>query len=113
MLFRSRCNPIDSIDVYDIGTGMQLIGDGKALRKTVRYDENFIYVNAEAFQELIKGSATSTENICFYCGGYYKLPGIGGGAGFGYLEAANLENGILKIEYVKHEDIFERMIKML
>lgn len=28
-----RCNPIDSIDVYDIGTGMQLIGDGKELRK--------------------------------------------------------------------------------
>lgn len=108
-----RCNSIDSIDVYDIRTGTQLISDGKALRKAVRYDENYIYVNAEAFQELIRGCITSNENICFYCGGYYKLPGIGGGAGFGYLETANLENGVWKIEYVKHEDIFERILKML
>ena len=63
---------------------------------------------------MIRDSTVSYENICFYVGGYYKLPGIGGGGvGFGYLATANLENGILKIEYVKHEDIFERIFKML
>lgn len=109
-----RYNPIDSIDVYDMGTGTKLVSDGKVLREAVSYDENYIYVNAETFQELICDSNVSYENICFYCGGYYKLPGIGGGSvGFGYLATANLENGILKIEYVKHEDIFEHIFKML
>lgn len=109
-----RYNPLDSIVVYDMGTGTKLISDGKALREAVSYDESYIYVNAETFQELIRDSTVSYENICFYVGGYYKLPGIGGGGvGFGYLETANLENGILKIEYVKHEDIFERIFKML
>lgn len=108
-----RYNPLDSIVVYDMETGTELINDGEALREAVSYDENYIYIKAETFQELIKDSTVSSENICFYCSGYHKLPGIGGGGGFGYLETADFENGILKIEYVKHMDIFDRIFKML
>lgn len=54
-----------------------------------------------------------SENICLYCGGYYKLPRIGGGGVCGYLETADLENIILKIECVKKKDIFESFFKML
>ncbi len=109
-----RCNLIDSIDVYDMETGTELISDGEALREAVGYDEKYIYVNGETFQELIKDSGVSNENICFYCGGYYKLPGIGGsGVGFGYLETADLENDVWKIEYKTHEDIWGRILKML
>ena len=108
-----RYNPIDSIVVYDMGTGTELISDGEALREAVSYDESYIYIKAETFQELIKDSTVSSENICFYCSGYYKLPGIGGGGGSGYLETADLENGILKIEYVKQENIFVRIFKTI
>lgn len=106
-----RYNPLDNIVVYDMET--ELISDGEALREAVSYDENYIYINVKTFQELIRDSTVSYENICFYCGGYYKLPGIGGGSGFGYLRMADLENGILKIEYVKHTDIFDRIFQML
>lgn len=106
-----RYNPLDNIVVYDMET--ELISDGEALREAVSYDENYIYINVKTFQELIRDSTVSYENICFYCGGYYKLPGIGGGSGFGYLGMADLENGILKIEYVKHTDIFDRIFQML
>lgn len=109
-----RCNAHDSIVVYDMGTGTELISDGEALREAVSYDESYIYIKAENFQELIRDSTVLYENICFYCGGYYKLPGIGaGGGGCGYLETADLENGILKIEYIEPEDILGRILKML
>ncbi|MCM1500161.1 MAG: M56 family metallopeptidase [Clostridium sp.] len=109
-----RCNPHDSIAVYDMETGTELVSDGEALRNAVTYDENYIYVNAETFQGLIRGSTVSYENICFYCGGYYKLPGIGGGGGgFGYLGMAELESGILKIKYETNEDVFECILKMI
>lgn len=109
-----RCNPLDSIAVYDMGTGTELVSDGEALREAVRYDENCIYINAEIFRELIKDSDAPKEDICFYCGGYYKLPGIGGGGGgFGYFDTAVSENGILKIEYETHEDILGLVLKML
>lgn len=108
-----RYNQIDSIVVYDMETGTELISDKKALREAVCYDDKYIYIKAETFQELIKESTVLSENICFYSGGYYKLPGIGGGGGNGYLEEAYLENGILKIKYVKYEDIFERIFKMI
>lgn len=108
-----RYNPMDNIVVYDMGTGTELVSDGEALREAVSYDENYIYIKVEAFQELIRDSAISSKNICFYCSGYYKLPRIGGGGGCGYLETADLENGILKIEYVKQKDIFDRIFRML
>ncbi|MBD5537726.1 MAG: M56 family metallopeptidase [Lachnospiraceae bacterium] len=108
-----RYNPIDSIVVYDMETGTELISDGESLREAVSYDENYIYIKVEDFQGLMRDSAISSENICFYCSGYYKLPRIGGGGGYGYLETADLENGILKIEYVKQKDIFDRIFKML
>ncbi len=109
-----RCNAHDSIVVYDMGTGTELISDGEALREAVSYDESYIYIKAENFQELIRDSTVLYENICFYCGGYYKLPGIGtGGGGCGYLETADLENGILKIEYIEPEDTLGRILKML
>lgn len=108
-----RYNPIDSIVVYDMETGTELISDGEALREAVSYDENYIYIKVEDFQGLMRDGAISSENICFYCGGYYKLPRIGGGGGYGYLETADLENGILKIEYVKQKDIFNCIFKML
>ena len=109
-----RCNPFDSIVVYDMGTGTVLISDGEALREAVSYDEKYIYIKEETFQELIRDSDVPNENICFYCGGYYKLPGIGaGGGGCGYLETGYLENGILKIGYTEPEDILGRILKML
>lgn len=108
-----RYNPLDNIVVYDMTTGTKIINDGKALREAVSYDENYIYIDVETFQELIKDSTISSENICFYCGGYCKLPGIGGGGVCGYLEMAELENGILKIKYETNEDIFGRILKII
>ncbi|MDE6024317.1 MAG: M56 family metallopeptidase [Lachnospiraceae bacterium] len=109
-----RCNRHDVIVVCDMETGTELISDGKALREAVSYDESYIYVNVETFQELIKDSTASREHICFYVGGYYKLPGIGAGGGcFAYLETGYLENGVLKIEYEKHEDILDCILKIL
>ncbi|MCM1055281.1 MAG: M56 family metallopeptidase [Bacteroides sp.] len=108
-----RCNPLDSIVVYDMKTGAKLVSDEKALREAVDYDENYIYIDSEAFQALIKGNTVSNENICFYCGGYYKLPGIGGGGGCGYSETAEAENGILKIKYEIYEDILGYILKII
>ncbi len=109
-----RCNLHDTIVVYDMGTGTKLISDGEELREAVSYDEGHIYIKAESFQKLLKDSTVSCENICFYVGGYYKMPGIGsGGGGFGYLDTASLENGILIIEYKKNEDILGRILEML
>lgn len=109
----NRYNPLDRIVVYDMETGTELVSDKEALREAVTYDENYIYIKAKIFQELIKDSTISIENICFYCNGYYKLPGIGGGGGCVYLETADLKNGILKIEYVEHMDIFDYIFKIL
>ncbi len=109
-----RCNRHDVIVVCDMETGTKLISDGEALRQAVSYDESYIYVNVETFQELIKDSTASREHICFYVGGYYKLPGIGAGGGcFAYLETGYLENGVWKIEYEKHEDILDQILKIL
>lgn len=108
-----RYNPIDSITVYDMGAGTELVSDSEALRKVVCYDETCIYIKEEGFRKLLRNSSTADCDICIYIGGYYKLPGIGGGGNFGYLDEAVLEDNILKIEYKRQRDVFERILKWI
>lgn len=108
-----RNNPVTSIVVYDMEAGIELVSDSEALRKVVCYDETYIYIKEEGFRELLKNSSIADCDICIYIGGYYKLPGIGGGGNFGYLDEAALEEDILKIEYKKQRDMFDYIFKWI
>lgn len=108
-----RCNPYDSIAVYDMSTGEPIDNDSEALKAAVNFDEKYVYVEAEFLQELVRKSETESENICFFCGGGYKLPGIGYGGGFSYVSTDNLQDGIYKMVYEEPEDIFIMILKLL
>ena len=108
-----RCNSYYSIAVYDMGTGKAINDDSEALKGVVDYDDIYIYVDAEFLRELVSKSEAESENICFYCGGSFKLPGIGFGGGFAYLTMDNLQDGIYKMVYEEPEDIFIKILKFL
>lgn len=108
-----RSNPVTGIVVYDMEAGTELVNDREALRKAVCYDEAYIYIKEEGFRELLQNCSAADGDICIYIGGYYKLPGIGGGGGFGYLDEAVLDEGILKIEYKKQRDMFDCILQRI
>ena len=108
-----RYNPDECITVYDAETDKVLIQDSKALKEACYYDENDIYIESGALQELTRDSGISGENIYIYFGGFYKLPGIGGGGSYAYLETTDSGESIIKLKYIKQEDIFYRILKWI
>lgn len=108
-----RYNPDSNMAVYDAETEMVFIGDSETLKEAVSYDENYIYIEPGAFNEFIENSEITGADIYICFGGYYKLPGIGGGCSFGYLDTSDLGENIIKIEYTKHKDIFDQIFRLI
>lgn len=103
----------ESIVIYDMKDERVLVEDGERVRKEVSFDEDYIYVKEEFLQELVRDSGVEMENICIFCGGYYKLPGIGGGGGFGYVTGENRQGGTYVLAYESLEDVFSVILKYM
>lgn len=108
-----RYTPNESIVIYDMETEQVLVEDGEEVRKEISFDEDYIYVKEEFLQELVKNSGTNMEYICIYCGGYHKLPGIGGGGGFSYVTMDDLQDGVYRMEYKEDKDVFGTILKYM
>ena len=57
--------------------------------------------------------ALETEPMFVYCGGFYKLPGMGGGGGFGYLDKQEIHDGEIVIDYEDPNDYWEKLLKWI
>lgn len=94
----ARCTENRDIIVcqYD-GEVSVVSGDTEVLSRMISYDNSFVYVDREAFEDFLHRNHAKGE-IYIIFGGYYKLPGVGGAA-----EACLYENSskdrIVRIPY--------------
>lgn len=94
----ARCTENRDIMVcqYD-GEASVVSGDTEVLSRMISYDNSFVYVDREAFEDFLHRNHAKGE-IYIIFGGYYKLPGVGGAA-----EACLYENNsndrIVRIPY--------------
>ena len=81
---------------YD-GEASVVSGDTEVLSRMISYDNSFVYVDREAFEDFLHRNHAKGE-IYIIFGGYYKLPGVGGAA-----EACLYENNsndrVVRIPY--------------
>lgn len=99
--------------LYEMETETKLTGKNEMFQEAVSYDGRYVYIEPGAFRELMEKGGMPDGHICICFGGYYKLPGIGGGSNFGYVDVADLQSGMLKIPYDSQEDLFCRILKLL
>ncbi len=109
----ARCNESRDILVgkYD-GKNEVVSCDTEELSRMISYDDEFVYVEREAFEKfLIENNAEG--DICIAFGGFYKLPGLGGMAEHCFYER-NSEDAVVKIPYesIKGNCYYE-LLKML
>lgn len=71
--------------------------DTEKLRRMISYDDKYVYVDREAFEDFLYENNTEGD-ICIVFGGFYKLPGLGGIAEICYYES-NSGDAIVKIPY--------------
>ncbi len=96
-----RCDEMENIIAYR-GDGTLLLDNSKELEQIISYDDDYVYVDSRAFEELL-GTAGKGQEIYIVFGGFQKLPGIGGGAYSCLYENAG-GRAVARIPYEKHRD---------
>ncbi len=96
---------------YD-GKNEIVSSDTEALSRMISYDDEFVYVEREAFEKfLIENNAQG--DICIVFGGFYKLPGLGGIGEICFYEWDS-EDAIVRIPYESiRGNWYVELLKML
>ncbi len=109
----ARCN--ENMDIlvgkYD-GKNEIVSSDTEALSRMISYDDEFVYVEREAFEKfLIENNAQG--DICIVFGGFYKLPGLGGIGEICFYEWDS-EDAVVRIPYESiRGNWYVELLKML
>ncbi len=77
------------------------------------FDDDYIYVDGKALLEQYPEAKESDGWFYISSGGYYKIPGIGGGGGWGELDAKEIHEGTIRIQNHSEIDIWNRIIMWL
>ena len=77
------------------------------------YDDDYIYVDGKALLDNYPEASSGNGYFYFAVGGYYKIPGIGGGSEWGELDAGDLHEGTIKVPNHTEIDIWNRIIMWL
>lgn len=93
-----RYNENDSMLTYGYdGNNVTFFDNHDVLRQMITYDDNYVYVDREAFENYLQENNASGD-IFIVFGGFYKLPGIGGFGCSCYYESGSKEP-MVKIPY--------------
>lgn len=85
----ARCNQSKDIMVGNYDKTPEIVSsDTGKLEQMISYDEGYVYVEREAFEDFLEKNDADGE-IWIVFGGFYKLPGLGGAA-----EACVYERGL-------------------
>lgn len=108
-----RCNENDSMLVYGYdGEAVTFFENGDLLHQMISYDDTYVYVGREDFEEFLEKVNASGEVFIVF-GGFYKMPGF---VGIGYsccYEPGSAEQ-VVKIPYEKTpDDWLVALVKML
>ncbi|MBD5478061.1 MAG: M56 family metallopeptidase [Lachnospiraceae bacterium] len=99
----ARCNENRDIIVYQYDGEVSVVsGDTEVLSRMISYDDSFVYVDREAFEDFLHRNHAEGE-IYIIFGGYYKLPGVGGAAEACFYENSR-EDRIVRIPYASIRD---------
>lgn len=108
-----RYNESDAMLVYGYdGKNVTFFDNSDTLCQMISHDDSYVYVNREAFESFL-GKNKAKGDIFIVFGGFYKLPGFGGGAASCIYETDSREE-VVKIPYERPaEDWMMTLFKIL
>lgn len=108
-----RYTPIDEMKIYSRTGKETLLEDSSRLREIIHMDSCNVYVDAEGLQSMLKETGREDETVFLFWGGFYKMPGIGGGGNAVFVDLEE-QTGDQVIPYQDADkDIFIWLLKRL
>lgn len=108
---RNIVNDAISTHGFD-GKNVTFYDTNDELQQMISYDDNFVYVDREAFENYLQENNAKGDIIIVF-GGFYKLPGVGGTGCHCYYEFGSKER-VVKIPYEDPMNDWKiKLLKML
>ena len=108
----SRSNPLEISGVYSIRHGDTVILDDDWSVVTY-YDDHEVVIDGAEFAARFPDYDQETDTIFVFCGGFYKVPGVGGGGGWAELTASDVHPGEIRLENHAEESFAVHLMKLL
>ena len=89
----------------------ELIVQDTSGRILVGCKDKKIYIDGDELLKNYPDIAGKTGQFAVSIGGYMKLPGMGGGGAFGWLEAGDIHKGVIVIPCVQNESAWDKVIR--
>lgn len=110
-----RCNEMNVVSIYNMTDEETVVmADKDILAKAIYSDENYIYIDISVLDDEISLDMYRDKELFICTGGWYKLPGIGGGGEYVVVKGEELTGSECKLSYNMPEDtIWIKMLKLL
>ncbi|MCI8892927.1 MAG: M56 family metallopeptidase [Eubacterium sp.] len=108
-----RCNESRDIMIGNYDSKPEIVSnDTTRLSRMISYDDRYVYVEREAFEDFLEENNAEGE-IWIVFGGFYKLPGLGGATETCIYESGS-EDRIVQIPYESiMDDWYMELLKLL
>ncbi len=107
-----RCNMMDTVIVISVDD-LKTIADDHELNGAIRYDENYIYVDSRALKAAFDANDYRNRELAICFGGFYKLPGIGGGGDYMIVKGSELcRDAKIAYEHIE-DDLVMKLMKLI
>lgn len=107
-----RYTLMEDVAVFDSTGTRYVLEDSAALREAVVIEEDVVHVNRKAFDRLLSETDWQEDTYFIFFGGFFKMPGIGGGGNGVFFDYADTE-GDVDIPYDDNEDIWYVIMRYL
>lgn len=79
------------------------------------YDDEYVYIDCKELKRRFPDIVNDKNDIYFATGGYYKIPGMGGGCDIGIVapETVKARDGVIKTPKFSGMDAWNRIIMWL
>ena len=100
-----RINTMNNISVYN-ATDFEtvILVDNSDLSATSSFDDKYLYFDADLLDQIIDLDKYKDKELWVSFGGFYKLPGIGGGGEVAVVKGNDIGTGMVKIPYEEAQD---------
>ncbi len=108
----ARYEANESIELYS-SAGRLLVADSNELRSAISFDNQQLYICGDKLKAILEHKGINDAEYAVSFGGYFKLPGFGGGFCCEFIDMETLNGPLVQVPYQKPESLYLQIFLML
>ncbi len=102
-----------SIELYNAAGTRLLVEDSDELRSMISFDDHQLYVCGDRLKSILERREVDETEYAVSFGGYFKLPGFGGGFCCGFIDWEILRGPLVQVPYQKPKSPYLQIFLLL